>query len=463
MEENNINPEKIIQEQVKPIQNGYFLPLIIFSLLLIVFIIAGGIYYFKILKNKTIVTENNTQQDVISELEDFPLYPGSILTHKSATSYSYKINDSFANVYDWYFNKQTIWKCSGGAGSIDDPQHSAGGIVTSCKKGVLNYPLHIIGDTKAVTISIEILNIAQYETANWKTYQNEDIIFNYPSQWVKKPILMQGSGLTQAFEDPELKFSLTFSSSGNYNQVTGKPYTNIDEFINMPYQVKTVIIDGQDGRQPLPRAGSENVNSTMFFSKDSKFIYTIELKTGKTALDVSGADINDGQKLFDQILSTFKFIGQNDDKIKSLEFDNGCMVKITFISKREITLNPNTREEKCSPGYLPKISPNGHYGAVELRLLKQFPNDATLGAANSVFVYFADQEQWILVDSFGAATVSNLTFDTDNNLLITLFYEGKVFGTKKILLPEIAEKFDKTVNSQTRELNWQYSDLYIIQ
>jgi len=143
--------------------------------------------------------------------------------------------------------------------------------------------------------------------SDWKTYQNEKVIFKFPPQWTQKPILIRGSGFTQEFKDPENKFSLIFLSNGNYNQTTGKPYTTIDEYINMPHKVKVVTIDGREGRQTLPRAGSENVNVVMFFSKDSKFIYALELQTGSTSSDASETDVEEGKKLFDQILSTFKF------------------------------------------------------------------------------------------------------------------------------------------------------------
>lgn len=145
-------------------------------------------------------------------------------------------------------------------------------------------------------------------TVNWKTYTNENITFQFPSNWTEKPILIRGSGSTQEFEDPEGKFTFTTMVTGNYNQVTGKPYTSIDEYINMPYRVKTIIIDGQEGRQPLPRAGSENINSIMFFSKDSKIIYNLELKTGNNSFDTPETDVGEGQKLFALILSTFKFL-----------------------------------------------------------------------------------------------------------------------------------------------------------
>jgi len=48
-------------------------------------------------------------------------------------------------------------------------------------------------------------------TANWKTYQNENVTFKFPSEWTQNPILVRGSGFSQEFEDPKGKFSFTFS------------------------------------------------------------------------------------------------------------------------------------------------------------------------------------------------------------------------------------------------------------
>lgn len=64
------------------------------------------------------------------------------------------------------------------------------------------------------------------ENSTLSTYQNETVTFKFPVEWIQKPILVRGSGFTQEFEDPTAKFHLTFSTSGNYSQVTGKPYAN---------------------------------------------------------------------------------------------------------------------------------------------------------------------------------------------------------------------------------------------
>ena len=148
---------------------------------------------------------------------------------------------------------------------------------------------------------------------NWQTppdpalqssflYKNDNISFKYPSYLIMGQKNMGGSSYSQEFKEENGQYTLTFSEKGNYNQISGKPYATLDEYIGMPYKVKTLVIGGQDARQPLPRAGSENVFSTSLFSKDLKSIYAIDLEVPKDDLK-----IEQGQKMFDQILSTFKF------------------------------------------------------------------------------------------------------------------------------------------------------------
>lgn len=148
-------------------------------------------------------------------------------------------------------------------------------------------------------------------TTNWKTYSFQGGFFKYPSRWSENPVLTRGSGFTQEIKDMEGLYSLTFSTQGNYSQLTGKSYVSPEEFIGMPSD--TVMVDGQEGKQMSPRAGSENKNAVVFFSKDKKGIYTLELDTGNSSLAdprVTEENLKTGQKLFDQILSTFKLLNQ---------------------------------------------------------------------------------------------------------------------------------------------------------
>jgi len=195
-------------------------------------------------------------------------------------------------------------------------------------------------------------------TTIWKTYKNGGIAFEYPPNWIEKPVLVQGSGFTQEFDDPEDKYIFSFSSIGNYNQVTGKPYATIDEFVGMPYKVGAVTADGQEGRQPLPRAGSEDVNSAVFFSVDAKAIYTLELK----AVDIGG-----GRKLFEQILSTLKFSRLQAEptlapakNVKRLTYylPSGWLTMTDAAGTLEVGYNPKVSSASTVRGVDIELTPN---------------------------------------------------------------------------------------------------------
>jgi hypothetical protein len=144
-------------------------------------------------------------------------------------------------------------------------------------------------------------------TPSWQTYNDSDFSFSYPISWFKNNQTHTGSGYIVEFVSPDSTFNLTFTSRGNYNQLTGQPFATIDDYVNTPYKLETIIVDGQDGRRTLPRAGSENFNSVVFLGKDGKTIYTLELKSGDTPFNTPAQIVDQGQALFNQILSTFKF------------------------------------------------------------------------------------------------------------------------------------------------------------
>jgi hypothetical protein len=133
---------------------------------------------------------------------------------------------------------------------------------------------------------------------NWKTFQNADVLFSVPSSWIEKPVLIRGSGYTQEFTDPGENPVLSFMSSGNYNQLTGKPYASVDDYLPASSRSRTVIFDGREGKQLLPLADGENLSSAVVLSPDSQFIYTLDLKT---------VDAASNQQIFARILTSFRF------------------------------------------------------------------------------------------------------------------------------------------------------------
>lgn len=156
--------------------------------------------------------------------------------------------------------------------------------------------------------------------SNWKIYSNNSagISFKYPPEWEEQPLLVRGSGFTQEITDKKNVYRLTFMTVGNYNQNTGKPYEKIQGFAGFPYPGNIIMMNGAEGHQYLPRAGSENENDVTFFSRDLKNIYSITLQTGGITISDPNLDpkvtlesIEGGKKLFLQILSTFKFLDQS--------------------------------------------------------------------------------------------------------------------------------------------------------
>ena len=227
--------------------------------------------------------------------------------------------------------------------------------------------------------------------AGWETFTGEQlgkIEFSYPSTWQKNPveILIGSSNSGIKIDDPERVYSLTLTRQANYNDENGKPFESLQEFVKMPYPGKILQVATQEGMQYLPRAGSENVNGVNFFSIDLKYIYTLTL----TTLSVSGKfdqiKIQQGQKLFDQILSTFRFNDQNltnngnwltHDSEPIVSFFKGY--KLHYPSTWKLTVDQNKVKDSS---YIVKLSRGentitiGQYAGSEASCL--YPQDPLL-------------------------------------------------------------------------------------
>lgn len=158
------------------------------------------------------------------------------------------------------------------------------------------------------------------EVAGRKTYSSNGVSFQYPSTWEVKS--------QDNIVDPSGLYSLSLANEINYNKETKKPFENLLEYEGLSSGSVTVIVDGQKAIQVLPRAGSENSNSIDVFSKDFKQIYTLILTMNAQEDD---SKIKEGQKLFSQILSSFKFLDQNqpDETVNWKTYTNNEL-KISF-------------------------------------------------------------------------------------------------------------------------------------
>lgn len=147
------------------------------------------------------------------------------------------------------------------------------------------------------------------DISGWKTYTiTPDSSLGYESYQIKLPIkwkqIEHSSNFQnmETFLDEQNIYKLTVEEQKNYNDQTKKPFADFRELTGLSYDVMTLMVDGQKAARPLPRAGSEYIYETLFFSKDTKLVYNITLETPK-----DGSKIQEGEALFNQILSTFKF------------------------------------------------------------------------------------------------------------------------------------------------------------
>ncbi len=149
------------------------------------------------------------------------------------------------------------------------------------------------------------------QTANWTGYDiTTEPLLGYVDYTVKVPSSWKRIEHSSNFQDTEtfqnaydqFTYKLVIHQEKNYNSQTGKAYTTLKELTGFPYDVDTLLVDGQQAARVLPRAGSESIYKALFFSKDTKLVFSIELETPR-----DGSKIKEGEELFSQILSTFKF------------------------------------------------------------------------------------------------------------------------------------------------------------
>lgn len=143
----------------------------------------------------------------------------------------------------------------------------------------------------------------------WRTFTSSDnsFAFKYPSDWFVQSEEIFGSRLVV-----EIRYKnnpiMTISLIANYNQVTGKPYQSLTEFLDTAGAAKSkaIVID-QVQASRISEPGGDHATpseSLVLFSKDLAKIIWLVYNPGFYPQDLI-------DKPFDQILSTFKFIDKS--------------------------------------------------------------------------------------------------------------------------------------------------------
>ncbi|MBI3379334.1 hypothetical protein HY029_01105 [Candidatus Gottesmanbacteria bacterium] len=157
------------------------------------------------------------------------------------------------------------------------------------------------------TLSPTIMLISD-PTINWQTYTYGKISFKYPQSFQKKPQAIGISKSLDTFTSEDSIYKLSFVSSANFSEQTGKPiYPSLEDIIkaNSGHEVQRIMLDNHPAIKVLPYTisigtANETVNSSVYTMGIE--IISIEIKS------TDQAKVKAGNEIFDQILSTFKFL-----------------------------------------------------------------------------------------------------------------------------------------------------------
>jgi len=150
-------------------------------------------------------------------------------------------------------------------------------------------------------------------TVGWKTYNHIDnsIMFKYPEDWQVEKEGIFGSRSVTEFKYKNTTL-LELTVQGNYNQITGKPYKNIDEFLGPRLnKSKETFIDGQSAKRIEDQGDPGHVipyEEVLAFTSDKKAIVSLYYKS-------SYYDKPNTNRILDQILFTFKFLNNSKNTI----------------------------------------------------------------------------------------------------------------------------------------------------
>lgn len=138
-------------------------------------------------------------------------------------------------------------------------------------------------------------------TANWKTFKTEDFSLRYPPEWQDPERYLQSTRVEYVFKPSNLSVVDGFY----YNQDLQRPSTYEEEI--------AMNAKGAVGKQKITIAG---MSTTKYIHKvgESTYEESVVLKSEKETIIWISMPLPPGTNptLFDQILSTFKFLDQSN-------------------------------------------------------------------------------------------------------------------------------------------------------
>lgn len=174
---------------------------------------------------------------------------------------------------------------------------------------------NVIPETSQTKSSFGSLNnhstsAATNETANWKTYTpiDKSFMFEYPDDWTVQPDQVFGSRTVTEFRFQQ-NSPLELAIIGNYNQVAGESYRNLEDYIGQRKdRSQDFSLAGQPAKRIVDLGEPGHVvpyEEVLAFSIDKRFVISLYFKPDYYPP-------SHGIRAFDQILSTFKFLDEKE-------------------------------------------------------------------------------------------------------------------------------------------------------
>lgn len=158
--------------------------------------------------------------------------------------------------------------------------------------------------TSLTVIPTQIVTPTVDPTANWKMYTNKELSFKYPSDWEEQKTQVFGSKSETEFRFDNTT-TFTFSLIGNYNQITGAPYTSLEEYLDVRSKFSSnTTVAGQIAKKIINSGGGLAIayKEVVFFTPKKDNIVSMYF-SGPYYTE----DDNKAENIFNQILSTSKF------------------------------------------------------------------------------------------------------------------------------------------------------------
>lgn len=145
---------------------------------------------------------------------------------------------------------------------------------------------------------------------NWKTYTNSNLglTFKYPQNWIDPSVRPQSTHTEIGFDPSNANLSIIIGF--DYNQTTGKNITYSETISSATANLKSqedFLLDGIKGKKIIYTMGASTL--------DILYIVPVPNESGdilKIQYTIPHGD-PDTSKLFDQILSTFKFLDNSNN------------------------------------------------------------------------------------------------------------------------------------------------------